>query len=81
MLPFSHLLVTDTCLYVLRDIPKQKGMTMVISRRPLKNIVKISCNKKLPELITFKYGTHEDEGMLVTDAEKFVIEKAGMLHL
>ena len=76
---FSHLLVTDTCMYVLRDIPKQNDRAMVLSRRPLKNIVKITSKKKLPELITFKYGSYEEDGLVVTDTERFIIEKAGRL--
>lgn len=58
-------------------MPKQKGMAMVISRRPLKNIVKITSKKKMPEFITFKYGTNVEDGMVVTDTERFIIEKAG----
>jgi len=50
---------------------------MVLSRRPLKNIVKITSKKKMPELITFKYGSSGDEGVAVTDGERFIIEKAG----
>ena len=76
---FSHLLVTDTCMYVLRDIPKQNDRAMVLSRRPLKNIVKITSKKKLPELITFKYGSYEEDGLVVTDTERFIIEKAGRM--
>lgn len=55
-------------------------MAMVISRRPLKNIVKITSKKKMPEFITFKYGTNEEEGMVVTDTERFIIEKAGLFQ-
>jgi len=50
---------------------------MVVSRRPLKGIVKITSKKKLPELITFKYGRHEGEDIIVNDTERFIIEKAG----
>ena len=31
----------------------------------------------MPEFITFKYGTNVEEGMVVTDTERFIIEKAG----
>lgn len=76
--PHSNLLITDTCLYVLRDVPGQKALCTVMSRHPLKNIVKITSKKKMPELITFKFGTNDaEEGMIVTETQRFLIDKAG----
>lgn len=66
------------CLYILREIPQQKGMAMVMTRHPLKSVIKITSKKKLPELITFKFGSNEEDGgMIVKDTQRLMIEKAG----
>ena len=72
----SYLLVTSTHLFVLRDIPSKKGMSHIQARRALGSIVKITSKKRQPELITFKYGTHEDDGFHVTDMHRFFISTA-----
>ena len=75
---FSHLLVTDTHLYILREIPNQKGMAIIQARRALGSIVKITSKKRHPELITFKYGScDEDQRMAITGMDRFLIPKAG----
>ncbi|XP_048250832.1 TBC1 domain family member 23-like [Haliotis rufescens] len=73
----SYLLVTASHLYVLRDIPKKKGMAYIQARRALGSVVKITSKKKHPDFITFKYGTSEDEGFHITDMDRFIISKAG----
>jgi len=74
----SHLLITDTHLFVLREIQNRKGMAHIQARRALGSIVKITSKKRHPELITFKYGcTEDDNSITVTDLERFVIPKAG----
>ncbi|XP_064618289.1 TBC1 domain family member 23-like [Liolophura sinensis] len=73
----SHLIVTRSHLYILRDIPKQNGMAHIQARRALGSIVKITSKKKYPELITFKYGTNEEDGIHVSDMDRFIISKAG----
>ena len=74
----SHLLVTDSHLFVLREIPNQKNMAWIQARRALGSIVKITSKKRHPELITFKYGSNdEDSGLRITDMDRFLIPKAG----
>ncbi|KAK6173494.1 hypothetical protein SNE40_016935 [Patella caerulea] len=73
----SYMLITNSHLYVLREIPKQKNMVYIQSRRALGSIVKITSKKKHPELITFKYGTSEDDGLNITDMDKYLIPTAG----
>jgi len=74
----SHLLITETHLYVLREIPERPHMAWVQVRRALGSIVKITSKKKHPELITFKYGANNgDKGIVVTDLDRFIIPKAG----
>ncbi|XP_013415519.1 TBC1 domain family member 23 [Lingula anatina] len=72
----SHLLITESHMYVLRDIPNKKGMALIMHRRPLATILKITSKKKLPELISFKYGTNGEE-MKITDVDRFLIQEAG----
>ncbi|PVD26951.1 hypothetical protein C0Q70_12099 [Pomacea canaliculata] len=72
----STLLLTTTHLYILRDIPQKKGMAFIQARRALGSIVKITSKKKRPELITFRYGTHEDDGFHITDIDMFIIPTA-----
>lgn len=56
---------------------KNKGMAQIQARRALGSIVKITSKKRHPEFITFKYGSNEDDGLHVTDYDRFVIPKAG----
>ncbi|KAH9504514.1 hypothetical protein Btru_063009 [Bulinus truncatus] len=72
----SYLLVTSSHLYVLREIPSRKGMAHIQARRALGSVVKITSKKKQPELITFKYGTHDDDGFRITDTHSFLIPTA-----
>ncbi|XP_047119746.1 TBC1 domain family member 23 [Schistocerca piceifrons] len=72
----SHLLVTDSHIYVLRDIPERKGLAHIAVRRPLSAIVKITSKKKHPEVITFKYGVPEGDGLIISDMDKFYIPNA-----
>lgn len=74
---FSRLLVTDSHLIVLRDIPGRKGAAHVIVKRPLSSIVKITSRKRHPDLITFKYGTTQcNETLVISDMDRFLIPNA-----
>ena len=74
----SHLIVTETHLYVLREIPEHPHTAWLQVRRALGSVVKITSKKKHPELITFKYGTSSsDAGIVVTDLDRFIISRAG----
>ncbi|XP_066281595.1 TBC1 domain family member 23-like [Branchiostoma lanceolatum] len=72
----SHLLLTSTHMYVLRDNPDRKGMSFIQSRHALTEVVKITSKKRHPDLITFKYGISEEEGVQVTGMERFLIPEA-----
>lgn len=74
----SHLIVTETHLVVLRDIPNKKGAAKVLSRRPLSTIVKITAKKRHPELITFKYGIPDGDNLLIKDMDRFLIPNASV---
>ena len=70
--------MTETHLFVLREIQDRPGMALVQARRALGSIVKITSKKRHPELITFKYGSNDEEsGLKITDLDRFLIPKAG----
>uniref|UniRef100_A0A2M4BFB8 TBC1 domain family member 23 n=1 Tax=Anopheles marajoara TaxID=58244 RepID=A0A2M4BFB8_9DIPT len=72
----SYLLVTATHLLVLRELEKRKDRARIIVRRPLQSIVKITAKKRHRDLITFKYGYPEEENLVVTDMDRFLIPNA-----
>ncbi|XP_070548219.1 TBC1 domain family member 23-like [Ptychodera flava] len=73
----SHLLVTNSHLYILRETPTKPGFALIQGRRPLNTIVKITSKKRHPEFITFKYGTSSDDGIKIDSVDRFIIPKAG----
>ena len=70
----SHLIITPTHLIVLRELGK--GQAQIIVRRPLASIVKITAKKRHRDLITFKYGFPDGDGLLITDMDRFLIPNA-----
>lgn len=74
----SYLVVSETHLIVLRDIPNKRGAAKVMSRRPLSTIVKITAKKRHPELITFKYGVPDGDNLLIKDMDRFLIPNASI---
>ncbi|XP_043190713.1 TBC1 domain family member 23-like isoform X1 [Amphibalanus amphitrite] len=73
----SLLLVTPTQLLVLREVPDKPGWARLAARRSLTSVVTITSKKKRPELITFKYGVNDGDGMTITDLDRFYIPRAG----
>lgn len=71
----SYLLVTPTHIIVLRELDR-KDKARVIVRRPLQSIVKITAKKRHRDLITFKYGYPEEENLVITDMDRFLIPNA-----
>ena len=63
-------------MFVLRESPNRKGMATIQARRALGTIVKITSKKRHPELITFKYGTNEEDGLHITNLDRFLIPSA-----
>ncbi|XP_054261795.1 TBC1 domain family member 23 isoform X2 [Macrosteles quadrilineatus] len=72
----SHLLVTPTHVYVLRETAKKKDSAQIVVKRPLSNIAKITCKKKQPDLITFKYGRQQGDNLVISDMDRFLIPQA-----
>ncbi|EHB13056.1 TBC1 domain family member 23 [Heterocephalus glaber] len=73
----SHLLVTATHMYCLREILSRKGLAYIQSRQALNSVVKITSKKKHPELITFKYGNSSASGVEILAIERYLIPNAG----
>lgn len=74
---FSYILVTDSLLFTLREIPKRPGWAYVQHRHYLNTVLKITSRRKYPDLITFKFGDHTGgEEVEVTAVERYVIPGA-----
>uniref|UniRef100_A0A3B3QIV0 TBC1 domain family member 23 n=1 Tax=Paramormyrops kingsleyae TaxID=1676925 RepID=A0A3B3QIV0_9TELE len=73
----SHLLVTATHMYCLREIASRKGFAYIQSRQALNSVVKITSKKKHPELITFKFGNSNTAGVEIQAVERYLIPNAG----
>jgi len=71
-----HLLVSTTQLVVLNPGPKP-GTCLPSSSRHLSSIVKITSKKRQPEIITFKFGTSQNDEVTVFDMDRFFIPTAG----
>uniref|UniRef100_A0A3B5LJ62 Rab-GAP TBC domain-containing protein n=1 Tax=Xiphophorus couchianus TaxID=32473 RepID=A0A3B5LJ62_9TELE len=69
----SHLLITATHMYCLREIASRKGFAYIQSRQALSSVVKITSKKKHPELITFKFGTNNSAGVEISAVESYII--------
>lgn len=72
----SYLLVTKSHVYVLREAHKKKDSAHIVIKRPLSAIAKITCKKKHPELITFKYGNQRGDSLVISDMDRLLIPEA-----
>ncbi|XP_051985751.1 TBC1 domain family member 23 isoform X2 [Xyrauchen texanus] len=73
----SHLLISATHMYCLREIAARKGFAYIQSRQALNSVVKITSKKKHPELITFKFGNNNAAGVEIVAVERYLIPNAG----
>ncbi|XP_024134110.1 TBC1 domain family member 23 isoform X2 [Oryzias melastigma] len=73
----SHLLITATHMYCLREIASRKGFAYIQSRQALSSVVKITSKKKHPELITFKFGSNNPGNVEISAVERYLIPNAG----
>jgi hypothetical protein len=58
----SHLLLTQTHLIKLRDRSSKKGEAIVLSRRELSRIQKITAKKRHPNILTFIFDAQTERG-------------------
>ncbi|XP_062906581.1 TBC1 domain family member 23 isoform X2 [Mobula hypostoma] len=73
----SHLMVTASHMYCLREILSRKGFAYIQSRQALTSMVKITSKKKHPELITFKFGNSNVSPVEILAVERYLIPNAG----
>uniref|UniRef100_T1IWL1 TBC1 domain family member 23 n=1 Tax=Strigamia maritima TaxID=126957 RepID=T1IWL1_STRMM len=73
----SHLAVTKTHFYVLRELEDKSDSARIVLERDLSYIVKITSKRKQPELLTFRYGVPNDDTYTINDVDRFFIPKAG----
>lgn len=52
----GYLALTKTHLWILREIPHNKGFGSIVAKRPLDMIVQITSKRRQPDLIIFRYG-------------------------
>jgi len=67
----SFLVLTESHLYILREIPHNKGYAKIVAKRPLERLLQITSKKKRPDIIRFRYGQpgerNEDSNIMITD--------------
>ena len=68
----ARLVLTQTRLFILRELPDRPGWAQLHSQHPLTTIVKITSKKKYPELITLRFGTLEK----IVSSQRFLIPHA-----
>lgn len=66
----SYLLVTDSHMIVLRELSNKRDCARLVVKRSLVTIVRITSKKKHPDLITFKYGSPEGDGSVISDMDR-----------
>lgn len=74
----SFLLLTATYIYIVREARSKKGWGKIVAKRPLEMIVQITSKRKVPEIITFKYGeTNEnsDSGPNIIATDCLIFQK------
>lgn len=52
----GYLALSKTHLWILREIPHNKGFASIAAKRPLDMIVQITSKRRQPDLIIFRYG-------------------------
>ncbi|RWS27081.1 TBC1 domain family member 23-like protein [Leptotrombidium deliense] len=73
----SYLILTKSHLFILREIPHNKGFAKIMKKRPLEMVVQITSKRKCPNLITFKYGQSNEgeEGPSIMATDLLLIPK------
>ncbi|VDM59848.1 unnamed protein product [Angiostrongylus costaricensis] len=69
MIP-SHIAITRTHMHILRDVLDE-------ARHALPSVLRVTCRKKVPELLTFKFGYEVYGVPKITAVHRFLIPKAG----
>ncbi|ETN87273.1 hypothetical protein NECAME_00132 [Necator americanus] len=76
MIP-SHIAITRTHMHVLRDVDGKPGFVTTEARHALSSVLRVTSKKKVPELLTFKFGYEINGNSKITAVHKFLVPKAG----
>ncbi|VDK57291.1 unnamed protein product [Cylicostephanus goldi] len=76
MIP-SHIAITRTHMHILRDVDKKPGVVTTEARHPLSSVLRVTSKKKVPELLTFKFGYEVNGVSKITSVHRFLVPKAG----
>nr|CDJ95921.1 TBC1 domain family member 23 [Haemonchus contortus] len=76
MIP-SHIAITRTHMHVLRDVEGKPGYVTTEARHALSSILRVTSKKKVPELLTFKFGYEISGVSKITAVHRFLVPKAG----
>lgn len=73
----SYLVLTESHLYILREIPHNKGYAKIVAKRPLERLLQITSKKRRPDTITIRYGQpgERDEASNIMISDQLVIPK------
>lgn len=52
----GYIALSATHLWILREIPHNKGYASIAAKRPLDTVVQITSKRRQPDLIIFRYG-------------------------
>ncbi|CAB0003215.1 unnamed protein product [Nesidiocoris tenuis] len=67
----SELMISETHVYVLRHT-NSRDKAKIVVRKPLLAIARITCKKKYPQIITFKYGSANGDNLVINDMDRSV---------
>ncbi|KAJ1364617.1 hypothetical protein KIN20_024741 [Parelaphostrongylus tenuis] len=76
MIP-SHIAITRTHMHVLRDVPGKPGYVTTEARHALPSVLRVTSRRKVPELLTFKFGYEICGVPKITAVHRFLVPKAG----
>ncbi|KHJ97112.1 hypothetical protein OESDEN_02914 [Oesophagostomum dentatum] len=76
MIP-SHIAITRTHMHILRDVDGKPGYVTTEARHALSSVLRVTSKKKVPELLTFKFGYEINGESKITSVHKFLVPKAG----
>lgn len=64
-------------MYILREIPHNKGYAKIVAKRPLEHLLQITSKKKRPDTITLRYGQPNDDqdGANVMISDQLIVPK------
>ncbi|GMT36718.1 hypothetical protein PFISCL1PPCAC_28015 [Pristionchus fissidentatus] len=74
----AHIALTRTHMHILRDCMDSPGYATTTARLLLSTVYNVTCRKKIPEVLTFKFGYETEIGEpKITSIHRFYIPKAG----